>query len=313
MTTTQSPAPAPVPWPRTAESSDHGRIPPAPPEPASESPVEPGNVIVEPLAEVGSGVEPDSAVHADEPPADESSLDDPLGDELPADEPPSDGPGLLRLDLQREIARLLASGKSVAINADGTIAAVDETPLVAKRSARTDVARAEAADAARGKASRSAKIRGEIDREGSRQDPQIVSDVPAGYRSIAWLRPHEAEAALAAYATRRDVPILHDGKAAGWARFYGDSTDEARTYRANVVIHRAGANGARVVCWAKQAEAQATVEAARLHRDVPTLRPDGSPQGLVQYFVPESDEAKRYRSVTRILRVRRGWRTAEDQ
>ncbi|WP_199733531.1 AAA domain-containing protein [Micromonospora sp. BL4] len=144
------------------------------------------------------------------------------------------------------------------------------------------------------------------DRAGSEQretedDPD--APVPAGYRSVAWLRPYEAGAVISSYRHRQDVPVRHDGKMLGWARFHPITSAEARKHRANVRIDRAEPGGPRVVCWVRQNEAKAVVEAARNRQDSPVEDRDGSPEGMVQYFAPGSAAANRYRSVTRLLRL----------
>ncbi|MGW0231534.1 AAA domain-containing protein [Actinopolymorpha singaporensis] len=136
-------------------------------------------------------------------------------------------------------------------------------------------------------------------------DSRAVShNVPAGYKSVAWLRPEEAEAALHAYNGRRDVPVRKNNKVTGWARYHSSGTDLARKYLANVLVERAGAAGPRIVCWVRDYEATAVVRAARTKQDLPFKGTAGRRPGLVQYFPPDSDSARRFRSVTRLLRAR---------
>ena len=138
-------------------------------------------------------------------------------------------------------------------------------------------------------------------------------EVPAGFRSVAWLRPEEAESALHAYSGRGDVPIWKNHKVTGWARYHRSDTELARKYRANVHIERMGAAGPRIVCWVRDYDANAVIDAVRLRRDVPFDGAVGRRPGLVQYFPPDSDSAKRFRSVTRLLRARAGgWDGLED-
>ncbi|MGC5020344.1 AAA domain-containing protein [Micromonospora sp. DT47] len=129
------------------------------------------------------------------------------------------------------------------------------------------------------------------------------ASVPAGYRSVAWLRPYEAGAVISSYRHRQDVPVRHEGKVLGWARFHAITSAEARRHRANVRIDRAEPDGPRVVCWVRQNEAKAVLDAARARQDSPVEDRDGSPDGMVQYFAPGSAAAIRYRSVTRLLRL----------
>ncbi|MEU4550753.1 AAA domain-containing protein [Micromonospora violae] len=142
-----------------------------------------------------------------------------------------------------------------------------------------------------------------LESEQQETDDDPDAPVPAGYRSVAWLRPYEAGAVIGSYRHRQDVPVRHDGKVLGWARFHPITSAEARKHRANVRIDRAELGGPRVICWVRQNEAKAVVEAARNRQDSLVEDRDGSPEGMVQYFAPGSAAANRYRSVTRLLRL----------
>ncbi|MEU4550752.1 sigma factor-like helix-turn-helix DNA-binding protein [Micromonospora violae] len=127
--------------------------------------------------------------------------------------------------------------------------------------------------------------------------------VPTGYRSVGWVRPHEAEAAVLAYQLHADVPV-HDGeKITGWARYVDDSSIDASRFRANVTVVRSRAHGERIVCWIREHEAFSITRAAAEERSVSILGPDGTTTGLVEYFQPGSAAAERYRSTTRLLRA----------
>ncbi|MFG2058587.1 AAA domain-containing protein [Micromonospora sp. NPDC048930] len=131
----------------------------------------------------------------------------------------------------------------------------------------------------------------------------VVVPVPVGYRNVAWLRPYEAVAAVDCYQHCRDVPIRHEGKVLGWARYYDSASSEARKYRANVRVERAHPTGARLVCWVRPHEAKAVISAASMKRDMPVEDSRGRHAGLVQYFPPASPAAVRFRSATRLLRL----------
>ncbi|MET7832074.1 AAA domain-containing protein [Micromonospora sediminicola] len=136
-----------------------------------------------------------------------------------------------------------------------------------------------------------------------RQDERISDEwVPPGYRSIAWIRPYEAMAAIESYGSGGDVPIRHGGKVLGWARHGGSSSAGARPRGADVRIERAEPGGPLVVCWVRENEAEAVVRTASTRKDSPCDTDDGRREGLVQYFAPTSPAAIRNRSVTRLLR-----------
>ncbi|MCF0093091.1 AAA domain-containing protein [Micromonospora sp. MH99] len=136
-----------------------------------------------------------------------------------------------------------------------------------------------------------------------RQDERVSDEwVPPGYRSIAWIRPYEAMAAIESYRTGHDVPIRHGGKVLGWARHGGGSSAGARPLGADIRIERAEAGGPLVICWVRQNEAEAVVRTASTRKDSPCDTDDGRREGLVQYFAPTSPAAIQNRSVTRLLR-----------
>ncbi|ASW54751.1 AAA domain-containing protein [Plantactinospora sp. KBS50] len=127
--------------------------------------------------------------------------------------------------------------------------------------------------------------------------------VPAGYRAVAWLRPYEARAAIDSYQRRRDTPVQHGGGILGWARFHPATSPEARHNRANVRIDRVGAGGPDEVCWVRQNEAKAVVDAASTRRSASWEDERAGVTGVVEYFSPASPAAVRHRSVTRLLRA----------
>ncbi|MBK8078176.1 MAG: DUF559 domain-containing protein [Kineosporiaceae bacterium] len=136
---------------------------------------------------------------------------------------------------------------------------------------------------------------------------RVLVPVPYGHRLVGWIRPHEAEAALQAHHSRRDVPV-RDGqeRVVGWARYHADHSKEAIKYRSNVELQRtSAARGARIVAWLKHPEAEAIVRAAREGQDLRVPASDHHGEFLVQYFSPQSQEATTYRSVTRLLRESR--------
>ncbi|WP_327009770.1 AAA domain-containing protein [Dactylosporangium sp. NBC_01737] len=126
--------------------------------------------------------------------------------------------------------------------------------------------------------------------------------VPTGFRSVAWVRPYEALAALDAYAQCKDVPVRFEGKVTGWVRYYQSDSPDARHNHANVVVERASASGAKSTCWLKQHEAKAIISAAKHRRDTPVENSRWEQVGLVQYFPSTSEATRRFQSVTRLLR-----------
>ncbi|MGC3859894.1 sigma factor-like helix-turn-helix DNA-binding protein [Micromonospora chersina] len=128
--------------------------------------------------------------------------------------------------------------------------------------------------------------------------------VPAGYRSVGWVRPHEAEAAVLAYQLHADVPV-HDGdEITGWARYVDEASTRALDLNANVKLVRTRGQSERIACWIREHEAFSVTQASAERRSVAVTGPDGEAAGLVEYFQPGSEEATRFLSSTRLLRGR---------
>ena len=150
--------------------------------------------------------------------------------------------------------------------------------------------------------------------EASRPETGPVAGVPAGYRLVAWIRPSEADAALAAHELRRDIPVRrhHRGRVLAGALPRGRQPrsqevpikrpDPARRFherRAHSRLAQAcgggrdspgGTGGPRRPCargWT--------------HRGF-----------MAQYFERESPEATTFRSTTRLLR-RGGYDVVSEQ
>ncbi|MFI1996073.1 AAA domain-containing protein [Actinoplanes sp. NPDC020271] len=128
--------------------------------------------------------------------------------------------------------------------------------------------------------------------------------VPEGFRSVAWVRPSEAEAAIRAYQTKVDAPVRENGKVVGWIRYYSDNSPDAIKYRANALLERASPSGARFICWLRESEAESLVRASHIRAGVPVVEFRRGAIGHVEYYSPATAEAIRFRSVTRLLRKR---------
>jgi hypothetical protein len=150
--------------------------------------------------------------------------------------------------------RLLAAGKAVTIGSDSSVSAADAS----LGEAVSDVPDAAAA-------SPPVEL---VEQVGAVADDTVV--VPVDYRGSASLRPHEAAAVLDSYSRGEDVPIRHEGKVVGWARYYDSASPQARKQRANVLVERAQPHGTRRVFWVRPHEAKAVLRAANLKRISPS-------------------------------------------
>ncbi|MFG1895648.1 sigma factor-like helix-turn-helix DNA-binding protein [Micromonospora zamorensis] len=144
-------------------------------------------------------------------------------------------------------------------------------------------------------------IRGD---SGPEEDSPAWIPVPAGYRSVGWVRPLEAEAAVLAYQLHADVPV-HDGdEITGWARYVDEASTRAMDLSANVKLVRSRGQSERIACWIREHEAFSVTQASAERRSIAVIGPDGEAVGLVQYYKPGSEEATRFLSSTRLLRGR---------
>jgi hypothetical protein len=128
--------------------------------------------------------------------------------------------------------------------------------------------------------------------------------VPDGYRSVGWIRPTEAQAAIDAYRRRRDIPILNDDLVVGWARYDPDGSVQSRPVDADVQLVRVSTHRERVVCRITEYEAAAIVSAASRGRTVMFSPPGKNWSGRVEYHSVNSPAATQFRSTTRLLRIR---------
>lgn len=133
--------------------------------------------------------------------------------------------------------------------------------------------------------------------------PTVDVPVPEGYRSVAWLRPHEAEVTLEAYRTQATVTrTTSDGALLARAEWYPPGSSESLLYRAEVRLVRGRGTGEKTVGWIREEEAEAVVEASLRRQDVEFVHRTVGRGGLVEYFAPGSPAAEKYRSPTRLLR-----------
>ena len=130
---------------------------------------------------------------------------------------------------------------------------------------------------------------------------QFVS-IPNGYRVIAWLREYEAQTIEFCYENRVSYSMKNEaGKTIFTCQYFEDGSEEAIKYKANCQAIRVRDKGDRTIGWIKRSEAQAVLQAISSSRDVEIDSFLGV-SGLVEYFAPDSDISKTYKSSTRLLR-----------
>lgn len=128
--------------------------------------------------------------------------------------------------------------------------------------------------------------------------------VPDGYKNVAWLRLHEAQAIKKAYKLEKDISVeTTSGKIVFTAQFFSANSKEAQKYYANVKALRIKNLGQeRVVGWIREEEAAAVIKANEIETGLKFDHIYHGKGGIVEYFHPDSIEAKTYRSTARLLR-----------
>lgn len=136
--------------------------------------------------------------------------------------------------------------------------------------------------------------------------PSLTASVPVpdGYKNVGWLRLHEAQSIEKAYKLEKDISVeTTSGKIVFTAQFFSANSKEAQKYYANVKALRIKALGQeRVVGWIREEEAAAVIKANAIETGLKFDHIDHGKGGIIQYFSPDSIEAKTFRSTTRLLR-----------
>jgi len=132
---------------------------------------------------------------------------------------------------------------------------------------------------------------------------QDEAPIPKGFRSIAWIRFYEAEAIMHSYKTKSNFELKSESQTILLkCNYFPDDSEERRKFKANVQAIRVNNQNQRVIGWIRQEEARAVIEAEKSGNDVDFSHLKFGNGGKVQYFSPELDVAKKYRSTTRLLR-----------
>jgi hypothetical protein len=127
--------------------------------------------------------------------------------------------------------------------------------------------------------------------------------IPAGYRSVAWVRPYEARAIKYSFETKSDHKVKNDsGDVIFECLYFNDDAYEVRKFKSNVQAIRINDQNRRVVGWIRREEAKAIIEAEENRADVEFGHIKAGNGGLIQFFPEHLEVVKKYRSSTRLLR-----------
>jgi hypothetical protein len=136
--------------------------------------------------------------------------------------------------------------------------------------------------------------------------PSLTASVPVpdGFKNVAWLRLHEARAIERSYELEKDIEVeTTSGQVVFTAKYFASSSKEAQKYYANVKAIRIKNLGQeRVVGWIRQEEASAVIHANDIESSFEFDHIRHGKGGKVEFFTPDSLEAKTFRSTTRLLR-----------
>lgn len=136
-------------------------------------------------------------------------------------------------------------------------------------------------------------------------DPLKASvPVPDGYKNVAWLKSDEAYTIERAYQLEKDIALqTKSGEIIFKAAYYPPSSKDAQKYYANVKASRVRALGTiRVLGWIRLEEATAVIKANKTRSDLFFDHINHGKGGKIEYFSPDSIEAKTFKSTTRLLR-----------
>jgi len=156
----------------------------------------------------------------------------------------------------------------------------------------------------RGLAARPNQTRASVTTKPVNLDPLVASvPVPDGYRNVAWLRTHEAQAITMAYERRATVPVkTSSGKEVFRAEYVASSKDATKA-KANVKAMRVR-EGRRDqdLGWIRELEAKTVLEAHTEKQSIQREDSDLEIGVLVQFFESGSLEERTFKSCTRLLR-----------
>lgn len=137
------------------------------------------------------------------------------------------------------------------------------------------------------------------------EDQQPIStssvDVPAGYKSVGWIKLQEAELVLKASETR--THLAASGATPSFrVEYFDPNSIEARKFHSTTRLVRLRRGEESKSFWIRPEEAATIVEAWTSAKSLEFAHLDYGNGGLVQFHEPTSEASVRFRSCTRLLR-----------
>lgn len=137
----------------------------------------------------------------------------------------------------------------------------------------------------------------------STRSSSIDVPVPQGFRTVSWIRQHEAELIVSSYDNERPFTLTaDDGSPVFETQYFAADSPEAMRFKAQVLGIRHRGNGTRNLGWIRREEAKAVLQAYDEERSVDFLHTSFGRGGRVEFFGADSQAAQTYRSQTRLLR-----------
>ena len=132
---------------------------------------------------------------------------------------------------------------------------------------------------------------------------EVSVPVPDGYKSVAWVRPYEAEAIIESIVRKRGVEIRDEkGELVLTCRYVSPDSSEAKKFHSCCQVVRFRARGPRVLGWIREEEARAILEAIQRKETVEFKHKEYGMGGRVEFYDPEGPAARTFLSPTRLLR-----------
>ena len=126
--------------------------------------------------------------------------------------------------------------------------------------------------------------------------------IPSGYKSVGWIKPEEAAAVLETFENKAGVEVLSSSGSGFKTTYHEPRSPEARKYHSCVQLERVKRAAVGRRFWIRKEEADAISESVTIRRDVNFAHLHFGNGGQVQFFDEAHPAAKKYRSITRLLR-----------
>lgn len=127
------------------------------------------------------------------------------------------------------------------------------------------------------------------------------SEIPLGFKSVGWIKPAEAQLVIDSHTSKTDLSAEEKGQSFR-VEYFDPGSPEAKKYHSSTKLVRLRRGDVSKSFWIRFEEAESIIESFNSAKSIEFAHLNYGNGGLVQYFDPNSDSAKRFRSSTRLLR-----------